>query len=65
MEQMFQAMPIQLNHTNQALLAMLSQRHDYIKNLHPNPKVRPKPFSALPIEDVLTSLDHFVNTAYG
>ena len=61
MEQMLQAMLIQMNNTNQALIAMLSQRQD-CKN-RPDPKVRPKPFSGLPTEDVLTWLDHFDNVA--
>ena len=38
-----------MNNTNQALMAMLSHRHDIKK--HPDPKLQPKPFSSLPTEE--------------
>ena len=64
MEQMFHAisnMLLQVNNTNQTLLGFISSQ-----GTTPNrtdTKVRPKPFSGLPSEDVLSWLDHFENIA--
>ena len=49
---------LQVNHTNQAMLSFLSARSEPQQNL-PDSRVRPKPFSGLPSEDVLSWLDHF------
>ncbi|KAI5072698.1 hypothetical protein GOP47_0012804 [Adiantum capillus-veneris] len=49
---------LQVNHTNHALLSYITT-HSH----KTDPKIRPKPFSGLPIEDVLTWLDHFDNVA--
>ena len=57
---MLQAMSniiLQANHTNQALLNFLATQGEIA------PKVRPRPFSGLPTEDVLLWLDHFDNVA--
>ena len=64
MEQMFHAisnMLLQVNNTNQTLLGFISSQ-----GTTPNrtdTKVRPKPFSGLPLEDDLSWLDHFENIA--
>ena len=49
---------LQVNHTNQAMLSILSAGSEPQQNL-PDPRVLPKPFSSLPSEDVLSWLDHF------
>ena len=61
LEQMLHAMFLQINNTNQALMTMLAQRQE--QTIQRDPKIRPKTFSGLPTEDVLTWLDHFDNVA--
>jgi hypothetical protein len=57
-DHMYHIMMMQMN---QQLLALLSQRID--PNNKRDSKVRPKPFTGLPTEDVLTWLDYFENVA--
>ncbi|KAI5068775.1 hypothetical protein GOP47_0017120 [Adiantum capillus-veneris] len=52
---------LQVNHTHQSLIGFLSAQQTQAK--HTDSKVRPRPFSGLPSEDVLTWLDHFENVA--
>ena len=52
---------LQVNHTNQALLGYLSNSTP--TQNRPDPKIRPKSFSGLPTEDILTWIDHFENVA--
>ena len=68
LEEMFHAMLLQMNNTNQALMAMLSNQqttrhHQIIQPPRRDTKVRPKPYAGLPTEDVLTWIDHFENVA--
>ncbi|MCO5578637.1 hypothetical protein L7F22_032481 [Adiantum nelumboides] len=61
LEHMFQAMSnllLQVNHTNQTLLSYITTHSHKTA-----PKIRPKPFSGLPTEGVLTWIDHFDNVA--
>ncbi|MCO5597952.1 hypothetical protein L7F22_052039 [Adiantum nelumboides] len=62
LEQMFQAvssMLMQVNHTNQTLINFMASNNT--PKHHTDSKVRPKSFSGLPTEDILTWLDHFAN----
>ena len=61
LEQMLHAMFLQMNNTNQALMTMLTQRQE--QTFQRDSKIRPKPFSGLTTEYVLTWLDHFNNVA--
>lgn len=64
MEQMVQAMStlvLQVNHTNQALAAMLDRQQRLFER--PNSRVRPRSFAGLPTEDVPSWVDHFENVA--
>jgi hypothetical protein len=56
---MLYAMMLQLNNTNQTLLAMVAQNNDY--NNKRDSIIWPKIFVGLPTKDVLTWLDHFDN----
>ena len=61
MDQLIQAVSniaIQSNLTNQAMLSFFSSQTDRHAN-RPDSRVRPKSFSGLPSEDILSWLDHF------
>ena len=73
MEKLFHAISdliVQVNKTNQALLGQNHTNQNILNHLvipnhtRPDPKIRPKPFSSLPTEDVLTWLDHFSERGY-
>ncbi|MCO5582964.1 hypothetical protein L7F22_036867 [Adiantum nelumboides] len=72
MEQLFQAVSdliVQVNQTNQALInenhtnQILLNQLSTTNPARPDPKIRPKPFSGLATDDVLSWLDHFQNVA--
>jgi hypothetical protein len=52
---------LQVNHTNQALLGYLSNSTPTQNRL--DPKIKPRSFSGLPTEDILTWIDYFENVA--